>query len=170
MLANLGTTVDQPYRVVGPLPMSAAHNKDQFISHFISLHQRDTQPFLVHQLLSNGLAHTTAEFWIIYDDNHQPVACAGANTTIANRSIGYVGLFESKTERAGTQVLKLATQWLRKGGARQFEPVQRVFGPVNMTTWLQYRLRVDTVPESPMSFEPRHPEFYQNCFAQVSLV
>jgi len=166
MPSKLGITA-YDHAIVGPLSMSSAQNKYQFISQFISLHQQDTQPLLVHQLLTVGLPNTTAEFWIYYDKNHQPVACAGANTAISNSSMGYVGLFEAKTEKAGTEILKIATEWLKKGGVNQFEPVQQVFGPVNMTTWLQYRLRVDTVPQPHMSFEPRHPQFYQDCFAQV---
>ncbi|KAF9362705.1 hypothetical protein BGX34_005642 [Mortierella sp. NVP85] len=169
MPSKLGITA-YDHAIVGPLSMSSAQNKYQFISQFISLHQQDTQPLLVHQLLTVGLSNTTAEFWIYYDKNHQPVACAGANTAISNSSMGYVGLFEAKIEKAGTEILKIATEWLKKGGVNQFEPVQQVFGPVNMTTWLQYRLRVDTVPQPHMSFEPRHPQFYQDCFAQAGFV
>ncbi|KAF9934058.1 hypothetical protein BGZ65_003926 [Modicella reniformis] len=171
MSAHFATTLNgQQYRVVSPLPLSAAHDRDHFIAQFISLHQQDTLPILVHQLMTIGLPNTTAEFWIVYNDEYQPVACASANTAIFNKSVGYVGLFEAKNEQAGTQVLNIATEWLRKGGENQFEPVKQVYGPINMTTWLQYRLRVDAVPQAPMSFEPNHPVFYQNCFAQAGFV
>ncbi|KAG0368975.1 hypothetical protein BC939DRAFT_499730 [Gamsiella multidivaricata] len=168
MLTNFDTITNEHHgRVSSPLPMSAVYNKEHFISQFISLHHESTQPTMIHQLLSAGLPHTFSEFWILYDDYNRPVACVGANTVISNISAGYIGLFEAKTEQAGTAVLKAATEWLKRGGLNEFEPVHQIIGPVNMTTWLQYRLRVDTDPQPSMSFEPRHPEFYQACFAQA---
>ncbi|KAF9208969.1 hypothetical protein BGZ49_006941 [Haplosporangium sp. Z 27] len=150
--------------------MSAAYNKPQFIAHFTSLHRHSTQPVLINQLLTKAISNTFSEFWILYDDYNRPIACAGANTVISDRTIGYVGLFEAKTEEAGTAVLNAATQWLRNGGLRQFEPVRQILGPVNMTTWLQYRVRVDNEAQPSMSFEPRNPEFYQECFAKAGFV
>ncbi|KAF9116758.1 hypothetical protein BGX27_011072 [Mortierella sp. AM989] len=171
MLSNFGTTTnEQGERIVLPLPMSAVYNKQQFISHFISLHHRSTQPTLINQLLTGTIPHTFSEFWILYDDYNRPIACAAANTVISDVSVGYVGLFEAKTEEAGTTVLRAATQWLKHGGLREFQPVQQILGPVNLTTWLQYRLRVDNNPQSSMSYEPRHPEFYQACFAKAGFV
>ncbi|KAF8948565.1 hypothetical protein BGZ47_004079 [Haplosporangium gracile] len=171
MLTNLGYTINNhSERIVMPLPMSAVYNKPQFVSQFISLHRDSTQPTLVTQLLTTALPNVFAEYWILYDDNNRPVACAGANTVMSDTSVGYVGLFEAKNERAGIIVLKAAIEWLRHGGVRQFEPVRQILGPVNLTTWLQYRLRVDTDEAPSMSFEPRHPEFYQACFAQAGFV
>ncbi|KAF9091287.1 hypothetical protein BGX23_005289 [Mortierella sp. AD031] len=171
MLTNLGYTInEQRERIFTPLPMSAVYNKQQFVSQFVSLHRESTQPTLVNQLLATALPNVMAEYWILYDDNNRPIACAGANTVMSDPSVGYVGLFEAKNERAGTIVLKTATEWLRRGGVRQFEPVRQILGPVNLTTWLQYRLRVDTDEQPSMSFEPRHPEFYQSCFAQAGYV
>lgn len=162
MLTNLGYTINkQSERIALPLPMSAVYNKPHFVSQFISLHRDSTQPTLVTQLLTTTLPNVSAEYWILYDDNNRPVACAGANTVMSDNSVGYVGLFEARNEKAGTVVLKAATEWLRREGVRQ------ILGPVNLTTWLQYRLRVDTDEAPSMSFEPRHPEFYQACFAQV---
>ncbi|KAF9150642.1 hypothetical protein BG015_007525 [Linnemannia schmuckeri] len=171
MLTNLGYTINnQSERIITPLPMSAVYNKPQFVSQFISLHRDSTQPTLVTQLLTTALPNVFAEYWILYDDNNRPVACAGANTVMSDISVGYVSLFEAKNERAGTIVLKAAIEWLKRGGVRQFEPVRQILGPVNLTTWLQYRLRVDTDEAPSMSFEPRHPEFYQACFAQAGFV
>lgn len=167
MLTNLGYSHNNKKRIVAPLPMSAVYNKQQFISQFASLHQQSTQIVLVSQLLSTPLPGINCEYWIIYDDFNRPVACAGANTVMSDPSVGYVGLFEAKEQQAGTAVLRAATEWLRRGGVSQFEPVRQILGPVNLTTWLQYRLRVDTDKTPSMSFEPRHPEFYQECFAQV---
>ncbi|KAF9551143.1 hypothetical protein EC957_010029 [Mortierella hygrophila] len=165
MLTNLGYTIDkQSERIVAPLPMSAVYNKSQFVSQFISLHRDSTQPTLVTQLLNTALPNVFAEYWILYDDNNRPIACAGANTVMSDSSVGYVGLFEARNEKAGTIVLKAATEWLRRTGVRQ------ILGPVNLTTWLQYRLRVDTDEAPSMSFEPSHPEFYQACFAQAGFV
>ncbi|KAF8937977.1 hypothetical protein EDD21DRAFT_365960 [Dissophora ornata] len=171
MLTNLGLTInEQRERIVVPLPMSAVYNKEQFISQFISLHHESTQPTLVHQLLTAGLPHTYSEFWILYDDYHRPIACCAANTVMSDMSVGYVGLFEAKNQQAGAAVLEAATEWLRRGGLQQFQPVRQILGPVNLTSWLQYRLRVDNEPHPSMSFEPRHPEFYQACFAQAGFV
>ncbi|KAG0348410.1 hypothetical protein BG004_005251 [Podila humilis] len=168
MLTNLGYTYDgQMERIVTPLPMSAVYNKQHFISQFITLHQKSTQPILVSQLLTSELPIVFAEYWIVYDDFNRPIACAGANTVMSDVSVGYVGLFEAKDQHAGTAVLRAATEWLRRGGVRQFEPVRQVLGPVNLTTWLQYRLRVDDEPSLSMSYEPRHPAFYQECFTQA---
>ncbi|KAK5823274.1 hypothetical protein F5H01DRAFT_317798 [Linnemannia elongata] len=165
MLTNLGYTINkQSERIALPLPMSAVYNKPHFVSQFISLHRDSTQPTLVTQLLTTTLPNVSAEYWILYDDNNRPVACAGANTVMSDNSVGYVGLFEARNEKAGTVVLKAATEWLRREGVRQ------ILGPVNLTTWLQYRLRVDTDEAPSMSFEPRHPEFYQACFAQAGFV
>ncbi|KAF9385812.1 hypothetical protein CPB97_004441 [Podila verticillata] len=170
MLTNLGYSHNNKKRIVAPLPMSAVYNKQQFISQFASLHQQSTQIVLVSQLLSTPLPGINCEYWIIYDDFNRPVACAGANTVMSDPSVGYVGLFEAKEQQAGTAVLRAATEWLRRGGVSQFEPVRQILGPVNLTTWLQYRLRVDTDKTPSMSFEPRHPEFYQECFAQAGYV
>ncbi|KAF9580459.1 hypothetical protein BGW38_002896 [Lunasporangiospora selenospora] len=148
--------------------MSAVYNHAEFISHFVSLHHHSTQPTLTHQLLTTEFPNTFSEFWILYDDNlHQPLACVGANTVMSNASVGYVGLFEARTVEAGIAVLKAATAWLQRGRLGQFEPVHQILGPVNLTTWLQYRLRVDTDPQPSMSYEPRHPVFYQSCFEQA---
>ncbi|KAG0298809.1 hypothetical protein BGZ96_006200 [Linnemannia gamsii] len=171
MLTNLGYTIgEQRERIATPLPMSAVYNKSQFISQFVSLHRHSTQPTLINQLLTTTFPNVIAEYWILYDDNNRPVACAGANTVMSDTSVGYVGIFEAKNEKAGAIVLKTATEWLRRGGVHQFEPVRQVLGPVNLTTWLQYRLRVDTDEAPSMSFEPRHPEFYQSCFTQAGFV
>ncbi|KAG0053621.1 hypothetical protein BGZ83_000762 [Gryganskiella cystojenkinii] len=150
--------------------MSAVYNKPQFIAQFASLHHASTQPTLVGQLLTTHLPNSVSEYWILYDDFHRPVACAAANTVMSDNSVGYVGLFEAKDEQAGITVLKAATEWLQRGGLRQFEPVRQILGPVNMTTWLQYRLRVDEEPSKSMSFEPRHPQFYQACFEKAGFV
>ncbi|KAG0281709.1 hypothetical protein BGZ95_000049 [Linnemannia exigua] len=171
MLTNLGYTInEQREHISTPLPLSAVYNKSQFVSQFVSLHRESTQPTLVSQLLTTAFPNVFSEYWIIYDDHNRPVACAGANTVMSDTSVGYVGLFEAKNEKAGTIVLKAATEWLRQGGVRQFEPVRQILGPVNLTTWLQYRLRVDTDQTPSMSFEPKHPEFYQACFAQAGFV
>lgn len=163
---NINDTEHQG-RAVRPLPMSAVYNKQHFITQFASLHNLSTQPSLVNQLLTITLPNTFAEYWIIYDDFHRPMACAAANTVMSDMSVGYVGLFEAKDEQAGIAVLKAATEWLRGGGLREFEPVRQILGPVNLTTWLQYRIRVDEDPNKSMSFEPRHPQFYQACFEKV---
>ncbi|KAF9576891.1 hypothetical protein EC968_000015 [Mortierella alpina] len=147
--------------------MSAVYNKQLFISQFASLHHQSTQPTLVTQILTTHMPGVHSEYWILYDDRHQPIACAGANTVLSDVSVGYVGLFEAKNEHAGTVVLNAATAWLRHGGIRQFAPVRQILGPVNLTTWLQYRLRVDTDEQPSMSFEPHHPAFYQECFAKA---
>ncbi|KAG0093191.1 hypothetical protein BGZ92_007026 [Podila epicladia] len=170
MLTNLGYSYNDNERIIAPLPLSAVYDKQQFISQFVSLHQKSTQPVLVSQLLSTPLAGIHCEYWILYDDFNRPIACAAANTVMSDTSVGYVGLFEAKEQKAGADVLKVATEWLRHGGVRQFEPVRQILGPVNLTTWLQYRLRVDTDRTPSMSFEPRHPEFYQECFAQAGYV
>ncbi|KAF9289307.1 hypothetical protein BGZ68_009614 [Mortierella alpina] len=171
MLTNLDLPINNmPKRVISPLPMSAVYNKQQFIAQFVSLHHQSTQPTLVNQILTAHMPGVHSEYWILYDDNHQPIACAGANTVMSDASVGYVGLFEAKNEHAGTAVLNAATAWLRQGGLRQFAPVRQILGPVNLTTWLQYRLRVDTDEQPSMSFEPRHPAFYQACFAQAGFV
>ena len=168
MLNNLDlSTNEKRERLISPLPMSAVYNKQQFISQFVSLHHQSTQPTLVSQILTAHMPGVHSEYWILYDDRNQPIACAGANTVMSDVSVGYVGLFEAKNEHAGTVVLNAATAWLRRGGLRQFAPVRQILGPVNLTTWLQYRLRVDTDVQPSMSFEPRHPAFYQKCFAQV---
>ncbi|KAG0260461.1 hypothetical protein DFQ27_003518 [Actinomortierella ambigua] len=178
MLTNIETTVNNQ-RYVEPLPMSAVYNKQQFITQFASLHHHSIQPVLVHQLLatqanislndttSSYFPHTVAEFWILYDDLHRPIACAGANTAMADSSVGYVGLFEARDVDAGVIVLNAATNWLRRGGVGQFQPVRQILGPVNLTTWLHYRLRVDDDPAPSMSYEPDHPKFYQTAFAKL---
>ncbi|KAG0210623.1 hypothetical protein BGX28_009148 [Mortierella sp. GBA30] len=120
--------------------------------------------------MTTPMPNVFAEYWIQYDEHHQPIACAGANTVISDISVGYIGLFEAKNEHAGTIVLKAATEWLQCGGLQQFEPVRQILGPVNLTTWLQYRLRVDTDEQPSMSFEPHHPAFYQECFAQAGFI
>ncbi|KAG0240445.1 hypothetical protein BGW41_006966 [Actinomortierella wolfii] len=181
MLTNLETTLNNQ-RYVEPLPMSAVYNKQQFVTQFASLHHKSTQPILIHQLLatqankdlddntSSYFSHTVAEFWILYDDLHRPIACAGANTAMADSSVGYVGLFEAKNVDAGVAVLNAATNWLRRGGLGQFQPVRQILGPVNLTTWLQYRLRVDDDPVPSMSYEPCHPKFYQDAFSKAGFV
>ena len=79
-------------------------------------------------------------FWLLEEDGN-PIGRIGANVSCRSAQTGYVGFFEVDTRRAGAgeaaqKLIETACGFLQGKAAS-------VFGPVNLNTWLPYRLRVD---------------------------
>ncbi|MCB9559391.1 MAG: GNAT family N-acetyltransferase [Kofleriaceae bacterium] len=71
------------------------------------------------------------------------------------KPIGLIGFFESRDdEPAATAVLTAATDWLHERGATI------VRGPINFTTWHDYRLVTDAPEPGWFTGEPSHPAYY----------
>jgi GNAT superfamily N-acetyltransferase len=71
------------------------------------------------------------------------------------KPIGLIGCFEAMNDQvAATAVLRAAAAWLRERGATI------VRGPMNFTTWHDYRLITERTEPGGFTGEPVHPEYY----------
>ncbi len=105
-------------------------------------------------------------FWIARRDGILK-GRVGANLT-ENRGgkhpgIGFVGFFEVDLEdpaasAIAAELLGAAEAWLRAQGAT------KLFGPVNLSTWLAYRFRVNEGDEERFAWEPTNPPEYPRFF------
>ena len=84
-------------------------------------------------------------------------------TDAAGRPIGLLGFFESvDDEAAARQVLHAGAAWLRAQGA------SIVRGPVNYTTWNDYRLTLDATEPGWFVGEPYHPPYYPRLWTSAA--
>ena len=100
-------------------------------------------------------------FWLLEEDGN-PIGRIGANVSCRSAQTGYVGFFEVDTRRAGAgeaaqKLIETACGFLQGKAAS-------VFGPVNLNTWLPYRLRVDERDERRFTWEPVNPPDYVEHF------
>jgi GNAT superfamily N-acetyltransferase len=73
----------------------------------------------------------------------------------AGKPLGLIGFFEAQDdEPAARAVLHAAAAWLRERGATS------VRGPINFTTWHDYRLIVERTSPGGFTGEPCHPSYY----------
>jgi hypothetical protein len=74
--------------------------------------------------------------------------------------LGLVGFFEAAPEPAevGPALLEAALAWLREQGA------ERVRGPINFSTWYDYRFVVEGQEQGPFLLEPYHLPHYAGVF------
>ena len=100
------------------------------------------------------------DFWLVEEDG-DPIGRIGANLSCQPQT-GYAGFFEVDSRRAGAgeaaQILIEAACGFLQGKAA------RVYGPVNLNTWLPYRLRVDERDERCFAWEPVNPPDYVEHF------
>lgn len=76
------------------------------------------------------------------------------------KPIGLLGFYESlDDEAASTAVLHAAAEWLRERGATI------VRGPINYSTWNDYRLTTEATEPGWFAGEPYHPSYYPRLWA-----
>jgi GNAT superfamily N-acetyltransferase len=73
--------------------------------------------------------------------------------------IGYLGFFESVNDYSVTEeLIKKAVEYLREKG------IQKVYAPVNFSTWHKYRFMTKGFTQSPFFLEPYNPPYYPEFF------
>ncbi|KAJ3074242.1 hypothetical protein HK102_005850 [Quaeritorhiza haematococci] len=98
------------------------------------------------------------------------VGRVGANVSCWSPKVGYMGFFEvdlsvPNYEEIGLALMREACAWLTREAK-----VEEVYGPVNISTFFPYRLRVDQSDEKMGSWEPDTPRVYQEIFAKASFL
>ncbi len=74
--------------------------------------------------------------------------------------IGYLGNFYSQSSEISSELLNLAQEKFSKNG------VKTIFGPINGSTWNQYRFVTSGFTNKPFVFEPFNPESYPRYFIE----
>lgn len=74
--------------------------------------------------------------------------------------IGYLGNFYSQSSEISNEMLGMAQEKFRKNG------IKTVFGPINGSTWNQYRFVTSGFTNKPFVFEPFNPESYPRYFTE----
>lgn len=81
---------------------------------------------------------------------------------IEGEKIAYFGFWESQNDLAVNQTLFLQLQqWAKSLGA------QRIYGPINFSTYQSNRLRVDSFDKASFIDEPYNPEYYPSILEQL---
>ena len=98
--------------------------------------------------------------WLVENDG-QPIGRIAANLSGLPQT-GYVGFFEvdsrhARAAGAARLLIDAACSFLQGKATR-------VFGPVNLNTWLPYRFRVDARDERSFAWEPVNPPEYAEHF------
>lgn len=100
-------------------------------------------------------------FWLLEQDG-DPIGRIGASVSYHDAPTGYVGFFEVDTRLAASenaaQILIGAACGFLQGKA------SRVYGPVNLNTWLPYRFRVNERDQRCFPWEPVNPPDYVEHF------
>jgi GNAT superfamily N-acetyltransferase len=76
---------------------------------------------------------------------------ANVSPTVPTR--GYIGFFQPAQLDQGRELLQTAIDWLLDQG------VQDIYGPINTSTWFDYRYLLETTSGPTFSWEPAHPEY-----------
>ncbi len=114
-----------------------------------------------------AIAGDAAAFWIARR-GEALVGRIGANLSPTRPETGYVGFFEAAEggdPEIARVLLETATTWLRERG------VTKAYGPIDRSTWYNYRYRVETrtadampASEEPFAWEPWQPPGYVAAF------
>jgi GNAT superfamily N-acetyltransferase len=72
----------------------------------------------------------------------------GACVSPSDPTRGYIGFYQPLNEANGKQLLASAVQWLQEQG------VQKIYGPIDYSTWFDYRFLISTTGGPEFSFEP----------------
>lgn len=85
-----------------------------------------------------------------------------ANCRIDGEAVAYFGFWESAPETQHNQTLFAGFErWAKEQGA------QRVYGPINFTTYQSYRIKLSDFDQRPFIGEPFNPDYYPALLADV---
>ncbi len=120
---------------------------------------------LIPEQLEQGLIEmqlpVPRDFWILEQDG-APIGRIGASLSSRYPQTGYIGFFEvdirlAGTERAARILIEAACGFLQGRASR-------VYGPLNLNTWLPYRFRVNERDQRCFPWEPVNPPDYVEHF------
>lgn len=77
-----------------------------------------------------------------------------------NDKTGYLGNFYAQSQDIAFELLSTAQEKFKKNG------VETIFGPINGSTWNQYRFVTSGFTNKPFLFEPFNPEAYPRYFIE----
>lgn len=131
---------------------------DQVFAHLQCLIRPDLQPArmdksqLTTRLLLNQSSSIHSEFWIMNENKLK--GRIGAWISPSDSAEGKLGLFEASSFDTTKILLEHAMDWL---GARG---VKKIYGPVDHSTWFDYRFRINWNDPLSYDFEPVNPPEY----------
>jgi len=103
----------------------------------------------------------------VYEQNGSILGRLSANCSIRDQERGYVGMFDVSAgggREVALALLNAAESWLQNRGVTQ------IFGPVNYSTFFDYRFEVSRTGQDepfPFFWEPRNPSSYPNWFQKA---
>ena len=101
------------------------------------------------------------DFWILEQDG-APIGRIGANLSSRYPQTGYVGFFEVDTRLSGAE--KAARILIEAACSFLQGKALRVYGPLNLNTWLPYRFRLNERDQRCFPWEPVNPPDYVEHF------
>jgi GNAT superfamily N-acetyltransferase len=100
----------------------------------------------------------------IYEDQGHVLGRISANLSLRDPERGYIGMFDAEkdsSDAVASALIRAAEDWLLSQG------VNRVYGPVNYSTFFDYRFEVarsGTEEKFPFFWEPRNPAHFPQWF------
>ena len=120
---------------------------------------------LIPEQLEQGLIEmqlpVPRDFWILEQDG-APIGRIGANLSSRYPQTGYVGFFEVDTRHTGAE--KAARILIEAACSFLQGKASRVYGPLNLNTWLPYRFRLNERDQRCFPWEPVNPPDYVEHF------
>ena len=124
-------------------------------------YRRALLPAQMEEALLDLPLPTPRDFWLS-EDRGRPIGRISANVSHGYPDTGYVGFFEIDTRHAGAH--EAARRLIEAACAFLRGKVSRVYGPVNLNTWLPYRFRVSESDDRCFPWEPVNPPDYVDHF------
>ena len=147
---------------------SETRNRREFHAEFVGIqsqidHPLGARPFEKSKqtttLLLEHAPEDQSDFWIL---NHGTLkGRIGAWISPLSDGVGKLGFFEACSLESSRVLLDQATSWLLKRG------VTKVYGPVDQSTWFDYRFRVNWDDPWGFDFEPQNPPQYPQWWQEL---
>ncbi|MGR6871387.1 hypothetical protein ACU6U9_03545 [Pseudomonas sp. HK3] len=105
--------------------------------------------------------HAQAQVFLV-PDCARLVAFYNPHHLIENEQVAYFGFWETQDDlEANTKLFAEFERWASDQGA------QRVYGPINFSTYGENRLRIDGFENKPFIGEPANPSYYPDFLKQL---
>jgi hypothetical protein len=96
------------------------------------------------------------------DDCARLVGFFNPENKIENEQVAYFGFWETHDDfEVNKQIFAAFESWAKQQGA------QRIYGPINFSTYGENRLRIDGFENKPFIGEPANPEYYPQFLQQL---
>ncbi len=124
-------------------------------------------PTLLKALIETPLP-VPKEFWIV-KQGEKVLGTCGANVCLSCPQVGYFGFFEldmqeKQWEIVGALLFQQAEAWLKQ------HCVERILGPVSLSTWFPYRWRTDSADSLRLDWEPGQPSEFVQCALKAGFI